>query len=300
MLFEIVHYPEQTMGSTIGIAPIDGSSPPVELTERGYRDWGPHPSPDGQTILFYRDAIGHRGSLAQEVWLMDPDGANKRMFWEKGQWGFTDAGHFVFSPDGTEFCFAANHKETKSFAIYTIGVDGTGVDQITTGNEGLDADPAWLPDGRIVFTRRLVVPSNKWGVWPHSQEVHIADGDTVSRLTFDEKEGLEPEAEWDVFCSPNGERFVMLRMTSDLSLSPFDNWVMDVDGANRRRVHDGSMNGGIGVARWMKDSKRVLTYRWGRHGFDTVLYDVDKPDVKTVILPSTRQSGFRQPIQLPR
>ena len=259
----------------------------------GHRDWGPNPSNDGQTVLCIgSDPIGHRGSLQQETWLMDEDGANKRLIQQRGDHGFTDAGHHEWDVDDETIVFAANHPSHRTFAIYRMGADGTDPGRLTSGDV-LDADPSVCPDGRILFTRRPSIASTGQEIW-----VMNPDGSNQQRLTFDERDGRDPQAEWDVYASPNGQRCVFLRQTTLMGWSPWDNLVMDIDGANRRTVADGTRDGTIyGVARWLNDHE-VLSYRTGRFGWEAIRYNVDQPDIKTVILAADRQSGFRQPIPI--
>ncbi len=297
MVFEWIHRPEDEHGATIARAPIDGSSPPVELTGRGFRHWGPNPDHAGDRILYYRDAIGHRGGLPQQAWLMDADGAGKELVQERGDHGFRDAGHYDWTIDDRRLVFSAKHPTTKSFAIWVMDVDGSHLEQLTTGDV-LEVDPSVCPDGRILFTRRMVDESNPLGLWPQSQEVWIMDhdGGNQQRLTSDEQQGHDPQAEWDAYASPDGKRCVMLRMTSNYHMSPFDNWVMDLDGTGRRLVADGHENGvAYGVARWY-DNTRVL----GSTGLDVIVYDVDRPAKKTVLLDADAKSGYRQPVRLDR
>ena len=87
-----------------------------------------------------------------------------------------------------------------NWRLYTINVDGTGLRQITTSDQNLnlsqfgvaaggldsydDTDPAWLPDGRIVFS------STRWpsfaqysGVRTSNLYVVNADGSNLHRIT---------------------------------------------------------------------------------------------------------------------
>lgn len=67
--------------------------------------------------------------------------------------------------------------------IYTVGVDGSGLRQLTTGKD-FNYDPCWLPDGGIAFVSTRV---NQW-VYCNSGPVGVlhrmdADGSNVVRLS---------------------------------------------------------------------------------------------------------------------
>jgi hypothetical protein len=54
------------------------------------------------------------------------------------------------SYDGQTIVFGWRRK-AEPYQVYTIQVDGTGLRQLTQSDDGHNYDPAWLPDGRIVF-----------------------------------------------------------------------------------------------------------------------------------------------------
>jgi hypothetical protein len=78
------------------------------------------------------------------------------------------------------------------FHVCEIGVDGTGMRQITSGNCN-DVDPCYLPDGRIVFV------SDRSG---HQEYYHQersrnlyamdADGANITRITFNPNQDYDP------------------------------------------------------------------------------------------------------------
>ena len=130
-------------------------------------------SPDGSTIAFI---------LGGAVWAIDPTGANRRQLlpasvsdadsiaWSPDgrELAFsTETGVYVsaadgtgaarrvvaavrpgrpsFSPDGSQLAFAAGVDGAQPYrAIYTVGVDGSGLRQLTTGPFD-SSDPAWRP-----------------------------------------------------------------------------------------------------------------------------------------------------------
>ena len=56
------------------------------------------------------------------------------------------------SYDGNHMLFAMRRNQNENFHIFEMGIDGNGLKQITFLPDAADFDPAWLPDGRIVFT----------------------------------------------------------------------------------------------------------------------------------------------------
>jgi hypothetical protein len=79
------------------------------------------------------------------------------------------------SYDGERVLFSWRRGGTENFHLYTIGIDGGGLKQLTTGAYD-DLEPAWLPDGGIVFVssrcRRWV---NCW--LTQVATLHRCDGD---------------------------------------------------------------------------------------------------------------------------
>jgi len=54
--------------------------------------------------------------------------------------------------DATRILFSMRPEADDGYHIYEICVDGTGLRQLTEGRDIADMDPAYLPDGRIVFS----------------------------------------------------------------------------------------------------------------------------------------------------
>jgi Tol biopolymer transport system component len=82
--------------------------------------------------------------------------------------------HFInpsWAPDGKRLIFASNIQDPKgrNFDIYTINVDGTGLERITF-NETFDGFPMFSPDGK-----RVVFASNRNAKSEGETNVFIAD-----------------------------------------------------------------------------------------------------------------------------
>ena len=97
------------------------------------------------------------------------------------------------SYDARRIVFAMRKNiKTDGFHIYEIGVDGSGLRQLTRGNCN-DVDPCYLPDGRIVFC------SDRAGYreYYHQERSRViyvmdADGETVRQITFNPNQDYAP------------------------------------------------------------------------------------------------------------
>jgi hypothetical protein len=56
------------------------------------------------------------------------------------------------SHDGTRLLFAMRRGKDENFHLFEMGADGSGLRQLTFRADAADMDPAYLPDGRIVFS----------------------------------------------------------------------------------------------------------------------------------------------------
>ena len=106
-------------------------------------------SPDGSRIAYadYRNQAS-QSSAGDEIWIMNPDGADQRRLVSLGRCGpnqfagCTDG--LAWSPDGSQLAFHS------AGGIYLVRRDGSGLHRISTSG----GQPIWSPDGsRIAFTR---------------------------------------------------------------------------------------------------------------------------------------------------
>ena len=97
------------------------------------------------------------------------------------------------SYDGKRILFAMRrNNETDGFHLFEMNLDGSRLKQLTDGNCN-DVDPAYLPDGRIVFC------SDRAGYHEYyhqerSRVIHVmnADGTNVQQITFNPNQDYEP------------------------------------------------------------------------------------------------------------
>jgi Tol biopolymer transport system component len=177
----------------------DGSGlTPFTEIHGGYGDW----SPDGNHIVF---------SYEEDIYVMNADGSglvnltNHPAYDSEPTW----------SPDGRQILFRSNRDEPDpencwkrvsfprcNYEIYIMNADGSGLTNLTN-DPGSDEDHAWLPDGRIIFSR--------------AGNIYVinADGSSTQKLA----EGNSP------LLSPDGSRFVFFR--DDLCCL----WLLKSDGS---------------------------------------------------------------------
>jgi TolB protein len=114
-------------------------------------------SPDGTTIAYGRST---GPGEAAGIWLMNPDGTNRRQLTFPPQHPEEGASNGVdyspeWSPDGGQIAFTRWYRGRND--IYAIRVDGTGLRRLTNTNKvGQHYEATWSPNGRrIVFITAL-------------------------------------------------------------------------------------------------------------------------------------------------
>jgi Tol biopolymer transport system component len=145
-------------------------------------------------------------------------------------------GDFGVSPDGqTVVYWASNNPNLDGGAIFTLPIIGTGAPkQLTTSADGVDADPAWSPDGtQIAFRRR--VPN---GTLNGNQDVYVmsADGTGVRRIAG------TPAADFKPIWSPDSKNLLIISNRKSAFGGPgktFDLWLT--------RVSDGEVLTNLGL-----------------------------------------------------
>jgi TolB protein len=122
-----------------------------------------------------------------------------------------------------EIAFSRDADGDGRYEIWTIAIDGSGLQQVTHPPAGsIDRTPAWSPDGkRIAFARSTGSGSQIW--------VIEEDGWGEHALTAAPNQNGAPT--W----SPDGDQiaFDSSRTNNDFSI-----WVMNADGSNPRRLTD--------------------------------------------------------------
>ena len=150
----IVFELEATDSASIATMSADGSGV-RNLTPKGFQGQ-PSFSPDGSLIVYERDiAEGNNG-----VWLMHSDGTGLRRV-TRSPFDCCDTDP-NFSPDGKRITFVRVKRQDELQALFSVGLDGKGLHQLTPYSWDVAIKHDWSPDGKlIVLTTNadLVLPS---------------------------------------------------------------------------------------------------------------------------------------------
>jgi dipeptidyl aminopeptidase/acylaminoacyl peptidase len=218
------------------LVPIDGNTPPRQLTDTGEDDASPAWSPDGSRIAFNRTRPSQAGSAPfSDIWVLDVATGEERNLTDGRGPCFGPA----WSPDGTTLAFAGHTEPNdiwwgKDYGIWTIPAAGGDATEITAGFGRIAAravfgDPwrgiAWPSARWSADGRRLFFLATRGG------EVHVhtapATGGDVRPLT----EGRAVVTDLAV----GNSGIVFSRMTGT---EPADLWSVPVAGGGPKRLTD--------------------------------------------------------------
>lgn len=117
----------------------------IRLTNNPGYDYAPIWSPDASKIVFCSDRDGH-----DQIYIMNADGSDQERLTFTSE-AYAEDQYPEWSPDGTKIIFTS-FRDNKSWDIYTINIDGTGLTRITDTVEN-ENKPEFFPDGnKILFT----------------------------------------------------------------------------------------------------------------------------------------------------
>src|SRR5215471_13324992 len=109
--------------------------------------------------------------------------------------------------------------------IYTMNPDGSDRKQLTPGDQDLESDPVWSPDGTKIAFARFNINSKFVEIF-----VMNADGSDQRRLT---QSKYDNSPTW----SPDGTKIAFWRRAAQTTLTKDDGiFVMNADGSDQRSV----------------------------------------------------------------
>lgn len=166
------------------------------------------------------------------------------------------------SYDGKTIIFGYRKGGTHEYHLYTIGVDGSNLTQLTDGPFN-DFEPCWLPDGGIMFVSSRC---KRWVPCWYSQVAVLyrcdADGSNIQQLSFGVENEITP---WPL---PDG-RIVYTRWeyVDRGQLHYHGLWIINPDGTGVELMFDnmGTMNLYADAKPIPGTSKLVMTVQ-GTHG----------------------------------
>jgi hypothetical protein len=197
--------------------------------------------PGANGKIAFIQAAGHQGS-EHNVWTMNADGT--------GQTQLTTSDHAgapAWSPDGQKIALARYVDGNTD--IWVMNADGSNMTRLTTDPE-FDFDPAWSPDGRIVFVTLRDHNPYQFGSCqvPCNYELYAmnADGSNQTRVTYtpDIDEGAP---DW----SPDGTRIAFEGSTWDTGQEVARIYTINPDGSDQRALITG------GLPSWSPEGNRI-------------------------------------------
>jgi TolB protein len=166
-------------------------------------DGGPTWSPDGSLVAFHSDL---KESGVFEIYTMSPDGSSLKQLTNLGGTSWKPS----WSPGGRHLVFS---NLSDSWAIYSIGADGTELTEIEGAGAGWQ--PSWSPNGE-----QITFSSNRDGTWVIYSMT--PDGSAVTALTEVGFDSTNPV--W----SPTGDRIAFASTRNGAR----EIFIMDAAGGN--------------------------------------------------------------------
>ncbi len=195
--------------------PADGSRSPQSLVTSRNQIYAGTWTPDGRTLL-YLELLAGRIQIAA----LDPDGVSRPVAITHGP-AFANVSGPAVSPDGRWLALVGTEKGRDAGNIYVEPFQRPGPRYQVTVDGGIQ--PLWRRDGREIFYR------NGDGMYavPVEASREFNSGKPVLLFSSPHRRGAPNSPDYDV--SPDGSRFLMVRMGDDESaprrLNVVLNWV---------------------------------------------------------------------------
>jgi len=206
---------------------------------------------------------------------------------------------FDLSPDAKEICLMAKKKGDKTYNLYIMSINGTGLRKLTNFDHDYAVSPSyprWSPDGKkITFDgpnlSKTVKPD--WAKTPlHPGTIYIINKDSTGmRRVFQTNEGIDRwwggrELSW----SPDGTKLVF---SSHKPGEPIDDiYVCNVDGTNLQKITNSPYHERDPV--FSPDGNRIAYVAYTRglsHGSEIYVINIDSTNKKRLTSPKLLHVG---------
>ena len=184
------------------------------------------------------------------------------------------------SPDGQRIAFAVSMKELGTNAqiddIYAVDRNGMNMKRLTT-EAGVDAEPAWSPNGDRIAYRHLDATTGYAAIW-----VMNADGSNKVKLTAALEGGWSISApSW----SPDGSRIAFATVSRSGTTSAI--WTMNADGSDQRQ-RTSSVDGFDTEPTWSADGSKLAFSRIYAGDREIAILTLASGHVQRLSLPGTQ------------
>lgn len=168
--------------------------------------------------------------------------------------------------DGQRVLFCMKPEREKTFNLYEIGVDGTGLRQVTSAPGYSDLDPIYLPDGGYMF---LTDRANSFvRCWPNDPTCVLARCDRDGKNIYITSAGNEPD--FTPVLMPDGRILYTRWEYTDKEVMRMQSlWTVNPDGTGTQ-VFYGNQSFWPDIlveARPLPNSQRVIFASLGHHNF---------------------------------
>lgn len=192
-------------------------------------------SPDAKRLAFTKD-----GGL----YMINSDGSGLRKVTSDSK---VFSGRPSWSPDAKSLAFGAfaTAGASQAVQVFTIGADGTGLNQLTSGASP-SLEPSWSPDGtRIVYT----FSNGDSEIYA----MNASDGSAKTNLSRNPSTAdISPC--WD----RNGFEILYLRYTPGNENERSDLYRMSPDGSNQTLIHSGADRLNVFAPSYSPDSSKII------------------------------------------